>query len=141
MQNPDSVDKSAVLRAVTPGGHPVITGLWLVGIAGAMVAVVAAALGAGATAAVLGLAASVVLVAAFAAYQLRLRRFSATLLAAEEALDAGDLQRARELMAPLLARFHKFPLVQEVAARSEEHTSELQSQSNLVCRLLLEKKK
>src|SRR5205085_6702667 len=28
-----------------------------------------------------------------------------------------------------------------LAARSEEHTSELQSQSNLVCRLLLEKKK
>src|SRR2546430_8560885 len=27
------------------------------------------------------------------------------------------------------------------AKRSEEHTSELQSQSNLVCRLLLEKKK
>src|SRR5688572_32329308 len=29
----------------------------------------------------------------------------------------------------------------ELEARSEEHTSELQSQSNLVCRLLLEKKK
>src|SRR2546430_5974067 len=29
----------------------------------------------------------------------------------------------------------------EVVGRSEEHTSELQSQSNLVCRLLLEKKK
>src|SRR6266478_1328684 len=28
-----------------------------------------------------------------------------------------------------------------VPSRSEEHTSELQSQSNLVCRLLLEKKK
>src|SRR2546430_8651019 len=28
-----------------------------------------------------------------------------------------------------------------VTCRSEEHTSELQSQSNLVCRLLLEKKK
>src|SRR5205085_11257985 len=28
-----------------------------------------------------------------------------------------------------------------VNSRSEEHTSELQSQSNLVCRLLLEKKK
>src|SRR2546427_4828587 len=28
-----------------------------------------------------------------------------------------------------------------VGIRSEEHTSELQSQSNLVCRLLLEKKK
>src|SRR2546430_9641452 len=30
---------------------------------------------------------------------------------------------------------------QAVKFRSEEHTSELQSQSNLVCRLLLEKKK
>src|SRR5688572_32184908 len=29
----------------------------------------------------------------------------------------------------------------DAEARSEEHTSELQSQSNLVCRLLLEKKK
>src|SRR2546430_6316312 len=29
----------------------------------------------------------------------------------------------------------------EARQRSEEHTSELQSQSNLVCRLLLEKKK
>src|SRR5688572_32364513 len=29
---------------------------------------------------------------------------------------------------------------QKSTARSEEHTSELQSQSNLVCRLLLEKK-
>src|SRR2546430_4222978 len=28
----------------------------------------------------------------------------------------------------------------EIVLRSEEHTSELQSQSNLVCRLLLEKK-
>src|SRR2546427_8317497 len=32
-------------------------------------------------------------------------------------------------------------LLDELVARSEEHTSELQSQSNLVCRLLLEKKK
>src|SRR2546430_13211842 len=29
----------------------------------------------------------------------------------------------------------------DLRGRSEEHTSELQSQSNLVCRLLLEKKK
>src|SRR2546430_10207685 len=39
---------------------------------------------------------------------------------------------------------YKIPaLVEEMAkrGRSEEHTSELQSQSNLVCRLLLEKKK
>src|SRR2546427_5764062 len=32
-------------------------------------------------------------------------------------------------------------LAVSLAQRSEEHTSELQSQSNLVCRLLLEKKK
>src|SRR2546427_3550960 len=31
--------------------------------------------------------------------------------------------------------------VPTLCSRSEEHTSELQSQSNLVCRLLLEKKK
>src|SRR2546430_13417112 len=35
-----------------------------------------------------------------------------------------------------------FPLPEsQLDRRSEEHTSELQSQSNLVCRLLLEKKK
>src|SRR2546427_8716471 len=33
------------------------------------------------------------------------------------------------------------PRRRAAARRSEEHTSELQSQSNLVCRLLLEKKK
>src|SRR2546430_12713270 len=33
------------------------------------------------------------------------------------------------------------PVMASVPGRSEEHTSELQSQSNLVCRLLLEKKK
>src|SRR5256886_7431441 len=32
-------------------------------------------------------------------------------------------------------------LVKSIYRRSEEHTSKLQSQSNLVCRLLLEKKK
>src|SRR2546426_4448936 len=32
-------------------------------------------------------------------------------------------------------------MVPEAAVRSEEHTSELQSPCNLVCRLLLEKKK
>src|SRR2546430_11319143 len=33
------------------------------------------------------------------------------------------------------------PKALQIDDRSEEHTSELQSQSNLVCRLLLEKKK
>src|SRR5256886_13017357 len=35
----------------------------------------------------------------------------------------------------------QFETAEALATRSEEHTSELQSQSNLVCRLLLEKKK
>src|SRR5256885_4593081 len=39
-------------------------------------------------------------------------------------------------------RFHpRRQLTRQTAARSEEHTSELQSPCNLVCRLLLEKKK
>src|SRR5688500_19957085 len=38
-------------------------------------------------------------------------------------------------------RNHGARLLCEVAGRSEEHTSELQSPCNLVCRLLLEKKK
>src|SRR2546427_3951428 len=38
-------------------------------------------------------------------------------------------------------RTHHFIGLDEGDERSEEHTSELQSQSNLVCRLLLEKKK
>src|SRR2546427_5631299 len=48
----------------------------------------------------------------------------------------------REQLAHLRAR-EEDVVVAAVRAglRSEEHTSELQSQSNLVCRLLLEKKK
>src|SRR2546427_9533692 len=45
------------------------------------------------------------------------------------------------LMTSLSAYFGAVPCVASNTARSEEHTSELQSQSNLVCRLLLEKKK
>src|SRR5262249_57372666 len=40
-----------------------------------------------------------------------------------------------------LALAEKFFHFQNLGARSEEHTSELQSLTNLVCRLLLEKKK
>src|SRR2546430_3603793 len=36
---------------------------------------------------------------------------------------------------------YRVVVLPEPVGRSEEHTSELQSQSNLVCRLLLEKKK
>ena len=39
------------------------------------------------------------------------------------------------------AFFQSFAASERLAFRSEEHTSELQSLTNLVCRLLLEKKK
>src|SRR2546430_5340592 len=55
-------------------------------------------------------------------------------------------QHVAEAISPLLERLRVGAvqldeLHDEVVERSEEHTSELQSQSNLVCRLLLEKKK
>src|SRR2546427_2380082 len=53
-------------------------------------------------------------------------------LAAREGPDPAVPEGRR--VAPLQSPRHRL-------LRSEEHTSELQSQSNLVCRLLLEKKK
>src|SRR5688572_32702051 len=52
----------------------------------------------------------------------------------------GQPDAGAEFLAAARRRLHE-PLVERLGARSEEHTSELQSQSNLVCRLLLEKKK
>src|SRR2546430_10385479 len=49
------------------------------------------------------------------------------------------IPRPRPILSPSPAPIHPSRL--PGSARSEEHTSELQSQSNLVCRLLLEKKK
>src|SRR2546427_3805772 len=55
------------------------------------------------------------------------------------------LRRARDYREPpLLVELHLergLTVIASTPKRSEEHTSELQSQSNLVCRLLLEKKK
>src|SRR5688572_32515817 len=53
----------------------------------------------------------------------------------------GDVELAHEQVPRLRLAVHELLRLLEVAAlRSEEHTSELQSQSNLVCRLLLENK-
>src|SRR3712207_8062057 len=41
----------------------------------------------------------------------------------------------------VLLTVHYAPVLETLAPRSEEHTSELQSRQYLVCRLLLEKKK
>src|SRR5438046_7695295 len=56
---------------------------------------------------------------------------------------AGGLSASQRLLpepATIAARRH-FPGEPVMVPRSEEHTSELQSLTNLVCRLLLEKKK
>src|SRR5688572_30876264 len=49
--------------------------------------------------------------------------------------------KALDWWVPRIARIKQAHPTRILVARSEEHTSELQSQSNLVCRLLLEKKK
>src|SRR2546430_6554054 len=49
-------------------------------------------------------------------------------------VDTNDESRRAHPLSNQASRLH-------IKIRSEEHTSELQSQSNLVCRLLLEKKK
>src|SRR3712207_7072697 len=63
----------------------------------------------------------------------RARAPDAERLADDEAEDHAERDRARDGVADgLRGKIH---------ARSEEHTSELQSRQYLVCRLLLEKKK
>src|SRR5690606_41524466 len=57
---------------------------------------------------------------------------------AEYAPDPAVVARAREIAAETGGRVL---VTTDPHARSEEHTSELQSRENLVCRLLLEKKK
>src|SRR3990167_9733625 len=52
--------------------------------------------------------------------------------------DALPICLAPTASGPVLQR--RDALAHQAGPRSEEHTSELQSQSNLVCRLLLEKK-
>src|SRR2546430_12655757 len=74
-------------------------------------------------------------------------RFAAEMWIVEDPLDKADalivlgddnFYADRSTRGAQLFREGKAPVI---VARSEEHTSELQSQSNLVCRLLLEKKK
>src|SRR2546430_4989754 len=55
--------------------------------------------------------------------------------------ERGGLAADRVKKRRNVVRLLQSPAIEVIAPRSEEHTSELQSQSNLVCRLLLEKKK
>src|SRR5436309_8898112 len=68
----------------------------------------------------------------------------ACLIAADHARDAAVLTAALKRWRVAIGEASRavgYSLPVCVAVRSEEHTSELQSRENLVCRLLLEKKK
>src|SRR2546428_7487364 len=58
-------------------------------------------------------------------------------------MDGGAFDRAAEVLLAtgFQLRWQSYAFNEEEGRRSEEHTSELQSRSDLVCRLLLEKKK
>src|SRR2546426_8716840 len=59
----------------------------------------------------------------------------------ERVLLVDDEQPLLAVTAEVLSRLGYEPVAFSESLRSEEHTSELQSPCNLVCRLLLEKKK
>src|SRR5699024_12019927 len=65
------------------------------------------------------------------------QRVSLSIKALEEAPERDEQQQATQKP----EREESRPAVRQPSLRSEEHTSELQSRFDLVCRLLLEKKK
>src|SRR5947207_11880595 len=75
--------------------------------------------------------------AAVASAQVKVSRSAASVAKAKKALKkakkSGSSSKVKKARKKLKSA--------KAAARSEEHTSELQSHSDLVCRLLLEKKK
>src|SRR5690606_41708848 len=54
---------------------------------------------------------------------------------------SGKIKDENEVLPTLKKEEYPTYIGQNMQSRSEEHTSELQSRENLVCRLLLEKKK
>src|SRR5256885_11893486 len=69
------------------------------------------------------------------------RAMAAAVLHAGQACTAGPPPRGPLVRQRYVARDLALDALIPVYARSEEHTSELQSPCNLVCRLLLDKKK
>src|SRR5690606_42038016 len=59
---------------------------------------------------------------------------------AENPLDRSAVHPERYSLVEKIAEDSKTSVIFSTSERSEEHTSELQSRENLVCRLLLEKK-
>src|SRR2546426_9946118 len=72
--------------------------------------------------------------------QLAVERLGVDPARAEQVVDETDRQRDQYVKTYYKRQRHDF-VNYDLVVRSEEHTSELQSPCNLVCRLLLEKKK
>src|SRR5438874_3727916 len=109
-----AVEKPAVLKASTPGSHPLIRAVWLAAFALLLAAVALLALGAFAYPAVALIAAGW-FVAGVIAYVIRHARFLGRLSRGERALRSGDLATARAAVAPLVDRYPVFPPVQRLA--------------------------
>src|SRR2546428_8316934 len=67
--------------------------------------------------------------------------FPYTTLFRSQAVRNGNAHAAQTIIRRGEAFRELAPIASAIGGRSEEHTSELQSRSDLVCRLLLEKKK
>src|SRR3989440_12047889 len=79
-------------------------------------------------------------VASVVGLYLRERRREAEALAQSPAVVRAALDGSQQAISRRLPQLDT-PTLEQMFNRSEEHTSELQSRSDLVCRLLLEKKK
>lgn len=102
----------------TPGSHPLIRASWI-GAAALLAVAGGLAFMGGARAALAVLAAAAILFAASLAwYLVRHLAFEREVGAAESALDALDLERARAVLAPMLDRYAHLPVVQRAAGRA-----------------------
>jgi tetratricopeptide (TPR) repeat protein len=113
------VDAQRSVTVRTPGGHPLIRSAWiaaicLFGVAAGVAGFAHALRPAGIVAAV----AVALLVGGYLAYLARHLAFEREIRIADAALDAGDLERARTLLSPLLERYPQLPVVQRAAGRT-----------------------
>lgn len=101
---------------MTPGGHPLVRLAWITGVGLLLVGVALAALARAGRPGLLVIALGLVLLlAGYVAYLVRHVAFLRSVERAESALDAGDLERARVALAPLLERYGGIPAVQRAA--------------------------
>lgn len=104
------------MRTATPGGHPLIRAAWLSSGVLAALAILLAVLGrSGRSTGAILVAAGILFLAAYVAYLVRHFLFLRTIAMSEAALAAGDLERARVLLAPLLDTHADMPQVQRAA--------------------------